>query len=710
GWPERCRVNPSLDGGFVFSLSKRKSRLKINDEFLLRRSRYNLGLAVGYALALLVMVFDLAFMVLCQSDSGSQWLLKGDQIIIRWPVMRQLACVAAGLMLSTLPSIFCRSKENQLCRVVIVILGLLAVLIMIKSFSLVVVLPGFLGLALIFSQLRFFPFAKEATILLGALSYFGALAALASLFLGGAHVSEPHALGNLSIEGAILIVLLSMSVMLINLERSSARFFVYDGPAGVASRILVPLAMGIPFISVAIGIIGTRQGIFGHAGAILILTVVPSIILAVTVWWIGGVIHISDLRQRKSRARIQRQYEHLEIEVARRTEDLSIANCELKKAIETASSRELFLRRIFDTMDTYVGVLSFDGIVLEMNRVALEVMGVTLADVQGCKFWELSCWNFTKADRDHMADLVCRVAGGEVVKEEIHYQAAGGRIRTSQFVMAPLFDENGKVEFIVPSGVDIQTRKEYEDQIIKARIEADIANKAKSAFLANMSHELRSPLGLILGFLDLVGEESDPAEQARQLKVIERNARQLLALVDEMLDIGKIESGRVSIDIQDVRLDKVLEELASALDIKAQEKGIGLKFEIASGAPVVLRTDALRLKQILLNIVGNAVKYTSHGQVICRVRGKPAPEGNGENLVEFEVVDSGMGVSADDRGRLFHPFSRGQQAQIQNIPGTGLGLLLARRLANLLGGDVVLKASEPGRGSTFVVTVAEHAQ
>jgi PAS domain S-box-containing protein len=693
----------------VFKLSERVSNLNINDEILLRRSRFTRGVATGYALAALVLLIDLGFIVLRQTDAGSRFLLQGDQILIRWSVLRELAWVAIGLLFAALARP-CRSGQGDyLCRSIIVVFGFLAALNIVTDASISGFLPGVLGAALICSQFRM-TMRAEIPVLFAAFSYFGALAALASLFLDGALASEPRALAGLSIEGAVLTLLLAVSMIMILMERSSARFFVYEGPAGVASRLLVPLAMGVPFISVAIGIAGIRANAFSHSGAILLMTVVPSMILSVTVWWIGGVIHISDLRQRKAKGKILRQYQHLENEVVRRTEDLSIVNRELKQAMEMASSRELFLRRVFDTMDTFIGVLSPDGTVMEINRAALEVSGLTLGDVQGRKFWETPWWNFTTADRDQMADLVCRVAGGETIKQEIRYRAANGRLSTSQFVMAPLLDAEGNVELIVPSGVDIQTRKDFEDQIIKARIEADIANKAKSAFLAHMSHELRSPLGIILGFLDLVRDEADVSEQKRQIEVIERNARQLLALVDEVLDLGKIESGRVSIDIHDVRLDKVIEELASALDVKAQEKGIGLQFEVAPGSPVMLRTDPLRLKQILLNIVGNAVKYTSRGKVGCRIRTRPAPGNNGKRLVEFEVTDSGMGISLDDQSRLFMPFSRGQDAQMQKIPGTGLGLLLARRLANLLGGDVVLEKSEPGKGSTFLVTIAEHTQ
>ncbi|MEY4631344.1 MAG: Sensory/regulatory protein RpfC [Pseudomonadota bacterium] len=691
----------------MFTLSKHTSALDLNSEIALRRERLDLATKVGAGLGAVV-VFGAATIALMRTfPAGMDLLLRGDQAILSWPVLIALIGLGLGVIVSAQVKRGYRRTGQWLGSPGVALLGIFVILSILMNFRPESMIPAILGVAMVLCQIKYAAVA-EFGLFLSALAYFGALASLASLVLAGALLEPGTALEVFSIEGAILSLLISIGLIMVNLDRGSARFILYEGPAGVASRILVPLAMAIPFISVIFGLTGMRIGLFGHSGAILVLTIVPSMILAVTVWWIGGVIQISHLRQRKSQESVRRQYHNLEKLVAQRTEDLSVVNRDLKHAMELGASREQFLRRVMDTMEPFIGVLAPDGSVIEVNRSALEVSGVRLDDIQGKKFHETPWWIFSDQASGEMGRLIQEVASGKTVVRELKYATTSGQLRAVDFRMVPLLDAKGRVEFLVPSGVDIQTRKEFEEQLIKSRIEADIANKAKSAFLAHMSHELRSPLGIILGFLELAKDEPDSAEKERQLQVIERNARQLLALVDEVLDLGKIESGRVSIDLQDVRLDKILEDVASALEVKAQEKGVDLSFSIDPGASQILRTDPLRLKQILLNVIGNAVKYTESGLVTCRVRSFMNADSKAGKMVEFEVEDSGLGISPEDIDLLFLPFSRGHQAQQKKIPGTGLGLVLARRLANLLGGDVILKKSVPGRGSVFSATVAEH--
>lgn len=377
---------------------------------------------------------------------------------------------------------------------------------------------------------------------------------------------------------------------------------------------------------------------------------------------------------------------------------------ELARVISEKGARHL--RDVLNSMQTFIGVLTPEGLVLEVNETALAVVGQSMADVVGKKFEDTIWWSYSEESKQQIRDIVTRARAGERVQMELKFRNACNELRTVDFVMTPLLNSEGAVEFLIPSGVDVEARKSFEEQLIKSRMDAEIANQAKSAFLAHMSHELRSPLGIILGFVDFALEVEDPKEKDDHLETIRRNALQLLALVDEVLDLGKIESGRVSLDVADVRLDKLVAELQVSLDIKARERGIDLKFIFQPGTPTLLRTDSLRLKQILLNLVGNAVKYTDKGKVECTIRRLPG-HGTTDPQIEFQISDTGIGISKADILRIFEPFARGRDVERKKYPGTGLGLALSKRLAFLLGGDVVLTSSQPGVGSTFTVTIAE---
>lgn len=381
-------------------------------------------------------------------------------------------------------------------------------------------------------------------------------------------------------------------------------------------------------------------------------------------------------------------------------------NSALEKARAVSEKGARHLRDVLDSMTSFIGVLTPEGVVLEINRSALSVASLSMIDVVGRKFEDTRWWAFSEEVKNQVRGIIRRAAAGERVEVELKYQTGTGEIRAVEFVMTPLVDREGKVEFLIPSGVDVQFRKSFEEQLIKSRLDAEIANQAKSSFLAHMSHELRSPLGIILGFVDLALEEGDCNKKNLHLETIHRNACQVLSLVDEVLDLGKIESGHVSVDIVDVNVEKFISEIEVSLGLKARERGLKLQFVLSPGTPRQVRTDPLRVKQILLNLIGNAIKYSEVGTVECKVSWIPGREGERSKL-EFEITDTGIGISAEDASRIFEPFARGLEAEQRKYPGTGLGLSLSKRLALLLGGDVVLTRSQLGVGSTFTFTIEE---
>ena len=361
---------------------------------------------------------------------------------------------------------------------------------------------------------------------------------------------------------------------------------------------------------------------------------------------------------------------------------------------------------VLDAIKPFICVLLPDGTLIEANATACSVVGLPRDALIGRKFWDAKWWNYSDDCRARIRAFTESVARGLSANDEIKYQDEKGNIRHLEFSMAPVCDSAGVIKYLVASGIDIEKRKIFEAEIINARTEAEIANKAKSVFMASMSHELRSPIGIILGFSELAMNDPNPVSKNQHLLTITRNAQQLLSLVDEILDLGKIEAGQVSIDIEDVDLLKFIDELSTSLELKARERGIALKFDIASDSPPLIRTDPLRLKQILLNVIGNAIKYTPTGKVECYIR-RELPKNHDPAKIAFEVTDTGIGISDEDAKRLFEPFWRGREGEQKKYSGTGLGLALSRRLAQILGGDIQLIKSKPGVGTTFKVLIAE---
>lgn len=227
---------------------------------------------------------------------------------------------------------------------------------------------------------------------------------------------------------------------------------------------------------------------------------------------------------------------------------------------------------------------------------------------------------------------------------------------------------------------------------------AQEASRAKSAFLANVSHEIRTPLGAMLGFTEMLKEDESLSEEQRNtIETILRNGQQLLRIVDEILDISKVESERIQIEYIPFSLPALLDDVVHLLKGRAEEKGIDLKVKYQK-LPEFIISDSTRLRQILINVIGNAIKFTDEGYVELEARCN-------KNL-QFRVTDTGIGISPEQRGNLFQPFAQADSSTTRRFGGTGLGLFLSRKLARLLGGDVILDKSAAGKGSSFLITVA----
>jgi signal transduction histidine kinase/CheY-like chemotaxis protein len=227
------------------------------------------------------------------------------------------------------------------------------------------------------------------------------------------------------------------------------------------------------------------------------------------------------------------------------------------------------------------------------------------------------------------------------------------------------------------------------------------ASQSKSEFLANMSHEIRTPMAAILGYADvLLGHLKDP-DNRNCVMIMKRNGEHLLGLINDILDLSRIEAGKLDIDLQQCKLPQLVADIQSLMQVRATEKKLAFHVEFEGLVPQTIQTDPTRLRQVLINLIGNAIKFTAEGEVRLRVKlvGSADPP-----VVEFAIIDTGIGITAEQQGRLFKPFSQADTSVTRKYGGSGLGLAISQRLVKMLLGEIELE-SEYGQGSTFLVRI-----
>jgi len=294
---------------------------------------------------------------------------------------------------------------------------------------------------------------------------------------------------------------------------------------------------------------------------------------------------------------------------------------------------------------------------------------------------------------------------GKVQKDSIiRLQLPDAEYRTFKTNCSPVLGNGGKYAGVLVSFDDITALEKKEVELLNSKMEAEEANKAKSSFLANMSHEIRTPMNAILGFTEILkrGYVKNENESLRYLNTIHSSGKNLLELINDILDLSKVESGRLEVEKRKVEPYAIIHEVLQMLTVKANENGLALAFRAEGELPKEIETDPVRLRQIAFNLIGNALKFTEEGSVTvtCRFR----KSATGPQLM-IDITDTGIGMSGDALENIFDPFVQADSTVTRRFGGTGLGLAISRKFAQALGGDITVK-SKVGKGSTFRVSLA----
>ncbi len=364
------------------------------------------------------------------------------------------------------------------------------------------------------------------------------------------------------------------------------------------------------------------------------------------------------------------------------------------------------VRSALDTMAEGLLVLDHREQIMLANRAFTDIMGISPEALLGRNVEE-----FPWADSEgqaippHALPWHQALEAGEIQKNQrLRLTLPHGEHVTFMINCSPILGTGGRHVGVLASFDDVTQLEEAEIELLKSKEAAEAANQAKSAFLANMSHEIRTPMNAILGFTELLkrGFGRDSEETRHHLEIIHSSGKHLLELINDILDLSKIESGRLEVEQVPFNPYSVIFEVVQVLGIQAKEKGITLDLQILDEVPTIITGDPGRTRQIVTNLVGNAVKFTEAGGVTVTAYAKQLED----QVIRFhiDVADTGIGMSSEAMERIFEDFMQADVSVTRKFGGTGLGLTISRKFARALGGDITLE-SQPEEGSVFKVTL-----
>lgn len=380
-------------------------------------------------------------------------------------------------------------------------------------------------------------------------------------------------------------------------------------------------------------------------------------------------------------------------ELSRLSEGINQTLDRLRTTSEKFKAQEHEKMLILDSLTELVVFMDSELKIIWLNKVALDHMGMRLEDVIGRNYRDIYILYKEKPGKSPVLRVL--ESGNEEFGEVVTRDG-----KTWAVSAIPIKNEEGKITGILKTGLDITTHRRSEEKLLQAKLEAEAANNTKSEFLANMSHELRTPLNSIIGFSDILLEKTFGELNEKQYKYVRNistSGKHLLMLINDILDLSKVEAGKMELHYSEFSINSVLEEVKAVLSPLMQGKDLEVTFNIEPDL-TTLEADRGRLIQILYNLISNAIKFTPAGGkvlIYCKKSG---------NRALISVIDTGIGISAEDQLKLFQPFIQLSKSATKQYCGTGLGLALVKKLVTLHQGDIWVE-SEPGKGSNFTFAI-----
>ncbi|MBN8711755.1 MAG: hypothetical protein BGO12_07030 [Verrucomicrobia bacterium 61-8] len=334
------------------------------------------------------------------------------------------------------------------------------------------------------------------------------------------------------------------------------------------------------------------------------------------------------------------------------------------------------------------------------NAAMARLLGYTVEEFHARCYADIT----TPADLPTLKKTLEEIVTGQraYFEGEFRYVRKDGSLIWTLSCISVARDLQGQPKYLVIQATDLSELKRTERELREAKEEADRANLAKSQFLTTMSHEIRTPLHGVIGFTSLLQKTELSAEQKEIVESIDQSSKLLLSLVSDVLDLSRIEAGRLTLDLRDIDLRALVLDIGRSTELDARRRGLAFSCTIADDVPDWVESDSLRIHQILGNLLGNALKFTNEGSVTLDVRSRSSPDGSSE--IHFTVRDTGIGIARTDHAKIFHPFSQADSSLTRKFGGTGLGLAIVRNLCELLGGGIRFE-SAAGQGTTFHATI-----